>query len=240
MSSILKALKKVEDVQPEPRRTENWSHAFDSREAIRRQARRSRVVRTGLAALCAVLVLGVAGWWFSVQGPKPGGGPGQPSGKTVTGKGAGGTAARGTPTGVAPAASKPAPARTARAEPPAKASPPARPAAAVPAARKTPVPVKAEPVPPPRPEAAPRAARAVPSAPAASGEQETTERLDTSGFRLEAIVWSSDPAGRFAVINGSILRQGGTMDGLTVTSIERNSVKLRSGSKAGEIRFNRN
>ena len=237
VSSILKALKKVEDVQPEPRRTENWSHAFDSREAIRKQARRSRAVRTGLAALCAVLVLGVGGWWLSVQGPGSGGGPEQPAGKAVTGNGPGGTAAPGTPAGIAPAASKPAPARATRAELPAVASPPA---AAVPAARKTSVPAKADPVPPPRPAAAPRAARAVPTAPAASGEQETTERLDTSGFRLEAIVWSSDPAGRFAVINGSILRQGGTMDGLTVTSIERNSVKLRSGNKAGEIRFNRN
>ncbi len=240
MSSILKALKKVEDVQPEPRRTENWSHAFDSGEAIRKQAHRSRTVRTGLAALCAALVLGVGGWWVYVQGSKPGGGPGQPGGKAVTGNGTGGTAAPGTPAGIAPAASKPAPARAAQADPPAKASPPAGPAAAVPAARKTPVPAKAEPVPPPRPAAVPRTARAVPTAPAASGEQETTERLDTSGFRLEAIVWSSDPEGRFAVINGSILRQGGTMDGATVTSIERNSVKLRSGNKAGEIRFDRN
>ncbi len=29
------------------------------------------------------------------------------------------------------------------------------------------------------------------------------------------------------------------MDGLSVTTIERNSVKLRSGNKIGEIRFNR-
>ncbi|MCF8062756.1 MAG: general secretion pathway protein GspB [Deltaproteobacteria bacterium] len=62
--------------------------------------------------------------------------------------------------------------------------------------------------------------------------------MDTSRFRLEAIVWSSNPESRFVVINGNILRLGGTMDGLTVTAIERNSVKLRSGDKAGEIRFN--
>jgi hypothetical protein len=39
------------------------------------------------------------------------------------------------------------------------------------------------------------------------------------------------------VINGSILRPGGTVDGLTLTDIERNGVKLRSGNRAGEIRF---
>ena len=111
MSSILKALKKVEDVQPEPRRTENWSHAFDSGETIRKQARRSRTVRTGLAALGATLVLGVGGWWAYVQGSKPGGGPEQPAGKVVTENGADGIEAPGTPAGVAPVASKPPPPR---------------------------------------------------------------------------------------------------------------------------------
>jgi hypothetical protein len=74
---------------------------------------------------------------------------------------------------------------------------------------------------------------------AGAGAQEAAEPLDTSRFRLEAIVWSSNPESRFAVINGSILRLGGTLDGLTVTDIERNSVMLRSGSRAGEVRFDR-
>ncbi len=73
------------------------------------------------------------------------------------------------------------------------------------------------------------AAAAVPSAPAG--------RLDGGRFRLEAIVWSNNPESRFAVINGSILREGGAVDGVTVTAIERNSVRIRSGNDVGEIRF---
>ncbi|MCF8063487.1 MAG: hypothetical protein K9M82_13295, partial [Deltaproteobacteria bacterium] len=113
MSSILKALKKVEDVHPEPRRTESWSHAFDSREAIRRQARRSRTVRTGLVVLCVVAVLGVGGWWLQGRGVQPGGGAADPAGKRPTESRGNEPAPPAEPRGSVRTASKPAPDRTA-------------------------------------------------------------------------------------------------------------------------------
>jgi hypothetical protein len=229
VSSILKALKKVEDVQPEPRRTENWSHAFDSGEAIRKQARRSQAVRTGLVALVAVVALGAGGWWLYGQGLGRWGAT-PPAGEAETGSREGGTVASEAPRRNVPAISKPEPARAAPPKPAAEAS---RPVAAGPTARETPPAIPGESPAPSEPAAVAQAA------PAASAGPETAEPLDTSRVRLEAIVWSSEPGSRFAVINGNILRQGGTVDGMTVTAIERNSVKLRSGNRAGEIRFDR-
>lgn len=63
-------------------------------------------------------------------------------------------------------------------------------------------------------------------------------RLDNNRFKLEAIVWSNNPDSRFAVINGNILRVGGSMDGVTVTDIERDSVRIRSKNEVGELHFN--
>ncbi|MFO7784156.1 MAG: hypothetical protein ACQET7_05130 [Thermodesulfobacteriota bacterium] len=62
MSSILKALKKVEDGRPEARGTDSWSHHFDSGEAIRRQARRSWWLRASVALVCLIALVAVGGW----------------------------------------------------------------------------------------------------------------------------------------------------------------------------------
>jgi hypothetical protein len=61
--------------------------------------------------------------------------------------------------------------------------------------------------------------------------------IDLDDYRLEAIVWSNNPASRFAVINGQIVRAGGNLDDISVTAIERESVKVRSDKGTGELRF---
>ncbi len=59
-----------------------------------------------------------------------------------------------------------------------------------------------------------------------------------SGFKLDALVWSSNPKSRFAVINGQIVRAGETIRGAAITTIERDHVGLRSGSRSWELRLN--
>ncbi len=58
-----------------------------------------------------------------------------------------------------------------------------------------------------------------------------------SNLKLEAIVWSNKAESRFAVINGRILRAGGVIDGIVVTEIGRDYVGLRSGQQDWKMRF---
>jgi Type II secretion system protein B len=57
-------------------------------------------------------------------------------------------------------------------------------------------------------------------------------------FKLDALVWSSNPKSRFAVINGQIVRAGETIKGSSITEIERDHVGLKSGSRTWELRLN--
>ncbi len=52
-----------------------------------------------------------------------------------------------------------------------------------------------------------------------------------SGLHLQAIAWSSDPGSRIAVINGQVLREGGSVERVMVTHIGKNEVVFR---KQGE------
>jgi hypothetical protein len=52
-----------------------------------------------------------------------------------------------------------------------------------------------------------------------------------SGLHLQAIAWSSDPGSRIAVINGQVLREGGSVERVLVTHIGKNEVIFK---KQGE------
>lgn len=56
-------------------------------------------------------------------------------------------------------------------------------------------------------------------------------------FKLDGVVWSSDAKQSFAVINGTILRVGGSVEGAVVTDIGRNYVDLKSREDDSEIRL---
>jgi hypothetical protein len=57
-------------------------------------------------------------------------------------------------------------------------------------------------------------------------------------LKLDALVWSSNPRSRFAVINGQIVRAGESVRGASITEIERDHVVLKSGNKTWELRLN--
>ncbi|MGB2928713.1 MAG: general secretion pathway protein GspB [Desulfobacterales bacterium] len=52
-----------------------------------------------------------------------------------------------------------------------------------------------------------------------------------SGLQLQAIAWSSDPGSRIAVINGRVLREGGSVERVLVSHIGKNEVIFK---KQGE------
>ncbi|MDY7037683.1 MAG: hypothetical protein SV375_16165 [Thermodesulfobacteriota bacterium] len=59
-------------------------------------------------------------------------------------------------------------------------------------------------------------------------QPESQEKIDESRFKLEAIIWSNNPESRFAVINGCIVKVGGSVEGVSVTHIDRDYVSIQS------------
>ena len=59
-----------------------------------------------------------------------------------------------------------------------------------------------------------------------------------SGLELQAVSWTPDPANRIAVINGSILREGGSIEGYSVVRIEEDEVVVRKGLSQWKLVFN--
>ena len=52
-----------------------------------------------------------------------------------------------------------------------------------------------------------------------------------SKLQLQAIAWSSDPKSRIAVINGRVLREGGSVERVLVTHIGKNEVIFKKGGE---------
>jgi len=61
--------------------------------------------------------------------------------------------------------------------------------------------------------------------------------VDPDIFKLEAIIWSKNPESRFAVINEQIVKKGGMVDGYEVTEIEREYVAIGTGDEEIRLRF---
>ncbi|MCP4112832.1 MAG: GspB domain-containing protein [Desulfobacteraceae bacterium] len=57
------------------------------------------------------------------------------------------------------------------------------------------------------------------------------EQIDDPRLTIQALVWSSDPEGRMAMINNKIIRMGGSVDGIVVTHIDGDYVIVREGDK---------
>ena len=234
MSSILKALRRAEERQSRTSGMESWSHEFDTTKALRKQARRSRGTRTVFIVLFAVVLVAVGGWSLYDQ-------------RSVIGRWASGTFATSSGTGSKARPGAASPSRNqAQQTPVSPVKSPVRKTASAPSVgdstSKGAIPEKGLPVveksavdvspvaaaPEPAPMQSPE--------PMPGGEVQTRD-IDLDGYRLEAIVWSTNPNSRFAVINGQIVRAGGNLDDISVTAIERDSVKVRSGKGTGELRF---
>jgi type II secretory pathway predicted ATPase ExeA len=81
---------------------------------------------------------------------------------------------------------------------------------------------------PPLPEPDPPAPRSAPAPKAPAPRPSAKQARGPAGqnVRVNAIVWHADPAQRMAVIDGEILREGKSIDGIKVVKINRSDVEF--------------
>jgi hypothetical protein len=91
------------------------------------------------------------------------------------------------------------------------------------------MPVAAAPSDVPQATATPGASAAPPAA--------VLNRLRDPAIKLQAIAWSGDADRRMAMINDQIVHEGQTIEGYTVAAIGEESVTMRKGSEAWELRY---
>lgn len=60
---------------------------------------------------------------------------------------------------------------------------------------------------------------------------------DESGLKIQALVWSSDPDSRLAVINGNVTKQGGNVGGAVLSFIGEDYILIRQGGEEWKVRF---
>lgn len=58
-----------------------------------------------------------------------------------------------------------------------------------------------------------------------------------SGLKLQAIAWSSDSKKRIAVVNGRILREGSSIEGALIIRIDKNDVSFQKGGEQWKQKF---
>lgn len=72
---------------------------------------------------------------------------------------------------------------------------------------------------------------------AAESEKAEIPVLDDPDMKLQAITWSKDPEKRIAVINNSILRQGETVYGYRIDTINQDDIVLSDGESKWQLLF---
>lgn len=232
MSSILKALKKIEettpaadaaDPQPAPGPHRLWipPHGRGRRKAILIGC----VLLAATVAAAGVFIFGRgAGDRPAPAAVSTAGGPNAVRAKIAdspaptAGGGESGPAVTADPAAAAPAVAAPPPL-------------PKRPAAQTLPARPVTRPASRESA------GAPAAERAAPGAAAPRSAAESLSRLDNSKLKVMAIAWYADPAKRIAVINGSLVKEGESVEGYKVTQIRKDDVIVSDGSRSWRVEF---
>jgi hypothetical protein len=59
----------------------------------------------------------------------------------------------------------------------------------------------------------------------------------SSGLKLQAIAWSSDSKKRITVVNGRILREGSSIEGALIIKIDKNDVSFQKGGEQWRQKF---
>ena len=80
-----------------------------------------------------------------------------------------------------------------------------------------------------------------PAAVRRSGTQTSTELpILKTGLELQAVSWAQNPKNRIAVINGSIVREGGSIEGYAVVRIDEDQVVVRKDLSQWRLVFDLN
>ena len=82
-----------------------------------------------------------------------------------------------------------------------------------------------------------RPAAAAPAKKSPSRVARSYRRLDDSKLDLQAIAWSREASQRLAVINGHIVREGESVEGFLVNQIREDSVIVNDGSSSWQLEF---
>ncbi|MGE5258614.1 MAG: hypothetical protein ACM3KE_18205 [Hyphomicrobiales bacterium] len=252
MSSILKALKKIE-TSGVSEDTRGYAAPYKAQATLpsRRAAKWYTRRRTLLVLTTVLLTAGAAayfGWSSSKPAPPAAG------------------AAREIRSPLPASQTSPAPLNSPRTASPDPAAPPipsarstekgAGPATAGAQARMSP-PVQAPPpssrirprdsggtgAPETRSAAAQRSASsAVPAgtsrSPSSRSAADSLDRLEESKLKVMAIAWFDDPARRLAVVNGHIVREGESVEGYNVTQIRKDDIIVNDGSRTWRVELN--
>ncbi len=230
MSSILKALKRIEESTP-PAEAADSAPALGPRGFRNNRQRKSR--RTVLIIAGALAVAAAAAAGVFIFGRDRLGTPALPAAETR--QPPGGIRAK---VAAPPGPSTQAPAAVAGAVGPAAGEsgavspsplprrPPAQALPPRPTPRTTPRPSTTDPAPPTaRAPAAPRSA------------EDRLGKLGGSKLKLMAIAWYAEAERRIAVINGSIVKEGESVEGYRITQIRKDDVVVSDGSGSWRVEF---
>jgi hypothetical protein len=232
LSSILKALKKLEAETTEFSEERFSPQKIDRRRAFGQRAKESWLYERLLSiSICAVILLLGAWFFFNRE-------------TLLVGKRSPQTAAIETPARPATVSSEPLPAppplRGGRSTPPRqnpRETPPRQEPREIPAAVPERNPAKPSSPPLTSVSKAEPQEDALPPQESPVVVESPPPEIAQSNLKLEAIVWSNHVESRFAVINGRIVRTGGTVAGIVVTEIGRDYVNLKSGRQDWKMRF---
>jgi len=82
-----------------------------------------------------------------------------------------------------------------------------------------------------------RPAAAAPEKKSPSQAARSYRRLDDSKLDLQAIAWSKEASQRLAVINGHIVREGESVEGFLVNQIREDTVIVNDGTESWQLEF---
>ena len=72
-----------------------------------------------------------------------------------------------------------------------------------------------------------------------SNQSVPVKQAADSNLQIQAIAWDSIPENRLAVINSRTVREGGSIDGATITRIGTNEISFRQGGEEWIQEFRR-
>ena len=118
---------------------------------------------------------------------------------------------------------------TIQAPPPTSRVPP-REAPASPPSAALPSPARSASSPPERPDTS------RPSPPRTA--EDGLSRLDESKLKVMAIAWAPEPSRRLAVVNGHIVKEGGSVNGFSITRIRKDDIIVNNGGQSWRVELN--
>lgn len=94
-----------------------------------------------------------------------------------------------------------------------------------------------------RPQSAQRSTPAQDRAPAARpapgrSPEDGLSRLEESKLKVMAIAWADDPARRLAVVNGHIVKEGESVEGYNVIQIRKDDIIVNDGGRSWRVELN--